>query len=85
MPYWHNPQKSSGTVANMVANVIAALLTYQLPTIRRQCRTQFLVILLNDLFFPSPNGVIRLCPLRRSALCSIASTHIWSMSQRISG
>jgi len=52
------------------ANVIAALLTYS----QCWCRlvTQFLIILLNDLSFPSPNDIIRPCPLTPSALCSMS-------------
>jgi len=41
-------KKNSGLVANTVANVIAALLTYQLPTMLMQFVTQFAVILLSD-------------------------------------
>jgi len=50
-------------VANTVANVIAALLTYQLPTMLVQLITQFPVILSNDLSFLSPNGDVELAPL----------------------
>ena len=60
-------EKSTGIVADTVANVIAVLLTYQLPTMPVQFMTQFPVILLNDLYFPSPNDVIRPRSLRPSA------------------
>ena len=52
-----------------VANVIAALLSYQLPTMLAQfMTTQFPVILLNDLSVPFRNDVFRPRPLRQSAL-----------------
>jgi len=61
-------KKNTGIVANTVANVIAALLTYQLPTMLVQFMTQFPVILLNELSFLSPNDATRPRPLRPSAL-----------------
>jgi len=75
-------QKNSGIIANTVSNVIAVLLTYELPTILVQPMTQFPVILLNGLSFPFPNDAIRRRPFRSSALCGIASS-IRSTSQRI--
>jgi len=65
-------RKNTGIVAHThgtVANVMAALLSYQLPTMLVQfMTTQFPVILLNDLSVPSPNDVFRPRPLRQSAL-----------------
>jgi len=49
----YRQKKSTGIVANRVDNVIAAMLTYQLPTMFVQFMTKFLIILLNDLSFPS--------------------------------
>jgi len=54
----------SALVANTVANVIAALLMHQLPTMLVQFMTQFSVNLLNDLSFSSPIDVIRPRPLK---------------------
>ena len=50
----YRQKKSTGIVANTVANVIAALVTYQLPTMFVKFMAQFPVILLNDLSFSSP-------------------------------
>jgi len=62
-----------------------AMLMYQLPTMLVQSVTQFPVILLTNLSFPSPNDVIRPLPLRPSALCCMAPTRVWSTTQRIWG
>jgi len=67
------PVKSTGIVANTVANVIAELLTYQLPTMLVQFMTQFPVILLNDLSFPCPDDVMTPCLLRPSACREVTS------------
>ena len=72
-PYRRVPsEKNTGMVANTVANAIAVLLTYKLPTMLEHFMTQFPVILLNDLFFPSPNDVIWPRPLRPSSSCGTA-------------
>jgi len=66
-------KKSSEIVVNTVANIIAVLLTYQLPTMLVQFMAQFPIILLNDLSFPSDDVIVPR-PLRPSTLCSMAST-----------
>jgi len=60
-------------IADTVANVIAALLMYQLPTMLTQFMTQFLVTLSNDPFsLLLYNDVIMPRPLRPSALWGMA-------------
>jgi len=72
-PYRRVPsEKSTKIVAkNLVANIIAVLLMYQLPTMLVQFMTQFPVILLNDISFPFINDVIMPRPLRPSELCGM--------------
>ena len=73
----HSQIKSTGIVANKVANVVAALLTHRLPTMLVQYMTQFPVILLNDLSFPSPdvgNAAMRLATVLANMACLVDGT-----------
>jgi len=79
VPVCHNGAYHQKKSTEMVANAIAALLTYQLPIMLVQFVTQFPIILLTDLSFPSPIDVIRPRPLRPSSLCGM----VWSLIQHL--
>jgi len=77
-------EESTGIVANTVANIIAALLMYQLPTRLVQFMTQFPVILLIDLSFPTLSGHAHIDCQRYDMACHEVASSVAENFQEVS-